>query len=332
MAARWFRWALISFLLLPAYAAFLFAALLLAALPINSTRTCFRNLRERLKVGSVRAYFITTGVYLNYAFYAIDLLVYWPLGATIDVNLNEYFRFLDNVVEGYGLRSSRQGFLFLGGHYSAVEQAGGAMETYLRLHHIGEIYVLSKPSPSPVLTKVLDLYRTRRRFSVIWKRNAAQVNSEMKAALDRGHSMALVNDQKASKGGLFVEFFGAFASFPFKGIDLVKEHPVACVANNARRLLPGLFRMEFALMPNNHLRVTNPAALQSAKDSMTYTPALVLGSDHSPSETAPINTQHSIDPTVQQIMSHFVGWLEAVIRRSPHQWCWDYKKWSRRPE
>lgn len=329
MTSKWLWWGFVTLALLPVYAFFLLLCLLLAALPLNPTRVSWQNLRVRFGAGPLQAYLISTGVWMNYAFYVIELIVLWPLGALVETNHEEYMRFMGLVAKSYGLRDSGQGFLFIGGHFSAIEQAGGTMNAFLRGHHIGEVNVLAKPARARVLTAVLDGYRKWRRFSVIWTRSAAQVRADMKKALADGNSIALVNDQKARKGGVFVQFFGAFASFPFRGIDLVKEHPVACVANNARRLLPGVFRMEYALMPNPHLAVKDPDALSQIKDSLTFRPAPLWEApaasegSSSPGETA--------DPHVTLILSHYAGWLEAVVRKSPYQWCWDYRKWSRPP-
>lgn len=329
MTSKWLWWGAVTLALLPVYAFFLLLCLLLAALPLNPTRVCRQNLRRRLGASSVQVYLITTGVWMNYAFYVIELVVLWPLGALIETNQEDYVHFMLQVAKSFGLRESGAGFFFLGGHFSVIEQAGGTMNAFLRSHHIGEVSVLAKPARTRVLTAVLDGYRKWRRFSVIWTRSAAQVRADMKKALAKGNSIALVNDQKARKGGVFIQFFGAYASFPFRGIDLVKEHPVACVTNNTRRLLPGVFRMEYALMPNPHLSIKDPEALQHVQDSVTFRPAPLW--EASAIEERSSCPKETVDPRVSLILSHYVGWLEAVVRKSPYQWCWDYRKWSRLP-
>ncbi|NBO37975.1 hypothetical protein EBU99_05270 [bacterium] len=35
---------------------------------------------------------------------------------------------------------------------------------------------------------------------------------------------------------------------------------------------------------------------------------------------------------MQDVIQAYALWLESVIRMSPWQWCWDYRKWSRKPQ
>ena len=319
-------WAILNVLFVPVYFLLIGICSILALIPLNPSRLCWLNLSKRGGYSPFRTYIATVGVWLNYGLYALEALVFWRLGAIVVTNRREYFSFLQKVSQAYNMAESRMGFLFLGGHFSVIEQAGDAMNEFLRGFHHGEINVLAKPARLPVLTWFLDSYRRSRRFRVIWTRKQEQVHNDMKEAMKRGDSVALVADQKPRIGGIFVEFFSEYAGFPFRGVDIVTDFPAACVANNVRRILPGIFRVEFALLPNPQLTIFDRQAFQEAahfEGALKYAPARVWQREQ---------TEKNIGKEVVEIVSNYVGWLETLIRKSPYQWCWDYRKWSREPD
>ena len=309
--------------LLPIYAVLALVAFACATLPINPTIVCRRNLSRRYGSNFLKIWIQTVGVYLNYGIYFFEALIFWKLSAVLVTNQEEYNEFLSGASTAFGLKESKQGFLFLGGHYCVIEQIGDMMNQFLRKLHVGEVNVLYKPSPFPILGWVLDTYRKSRKFRAIPTGDSKRLRADIEDVFLRGDSLALVADQKPKKGGVFLDFFGAYAGFPSNGIQQALNHPVVAVANTARRIFPGCFRIEYALMPNEHLQLSDPNALRTCIDSIAYTPSLVW--DRSGCELrAGTNTV--------AVLSHYVGWLEAVIRLSPVQWCWDYRKWSRQPD
>ncbi len=314
---RWMWWLLVTVILLPVLFAFLVVAVLLAALPITPTRIARRNLRERMGYGGLRSFATLIGVYLNYALYGLEVLVYWPVGALVGTNDAAYFEFLDLVSKAYDLGKRQRGVLFLGGHFSAIEQAGGTTNRFLISRSRPSLAVLAKPAPIKFFTWLMDCYRKLRSLEVIWTGGRSRFLVELSKILQAGHSIGMIVDQKPSRGGIFLRFFGEFASFPFRGI----AHALACdipvVATNARRIAPGVFATEYILIPVARLSAVDPVALQAAvqRNSLTYQPA----------EPFP----QGDDAEVADILSHFAGWLEVLVRKSPYQWCWDYRKWSR---
>ena len=316
-------WLLVNIALIPVYLALLAIALVLSVVPLNPTRLCWSNLRSRYGAGFFKAWVITVGVYLNYGVYALEALVFWRLGAVVVQNETEYFKFLESAAKTYDLKKSNKGFLFLGAHFCVIEQIGHMMNLYLRGHHGGEVNVLFKPARTPFMSWFLESYRRSRRFKAIRTGDAAKVKSAIETCLKNGDSLALVADQKPKKGGIFLEFFGEFAGFPFAGVKQAVGHPIVCVANTARRILPGMFRLDYALMPNDHLIAINPAALSECINSIQFEPAAIFDQVN----ITPLAGAHTV-----AVMAHYAGWLQKVIQTSPSQWCWDYRKWSRKPK
>jgi lauroyl/myristoyl acyltransferase len=321
-------WAIVTLVLGPVFLVLVFVAFVLALLPINQTKLCRKNLRERYGSAAIRTFVLTCGVYLNYAVYFFEAFVYWRLGAVLVLNKKEYFSFLNAAVSAFELDKSKKGFLFLGAHYCVIEQIGDMMNQFLRGHHTGQVNVLFKPSRLKILSWFLATYRRSRKFKAIETGNKEKVRAAIAECFENGDSLALVVDQKPKKGGIFVEFFGEFASFPSHGIEQALSYPAVCVANTARRVLPGIFRLEYALMPNKHMNVVNKESLALCEPSPFYVPAEVWKSMPSHSKSA---LEGSHESEVERTLAHYTGWLEEVIRLSPTQWCWDYRKWSRRP-
>jgi lauroyl/myristoyl acyltransferase len=316
-------WFLVTLLLSPIFILLIAFATLAAFIPLNQTLLCRKNLRDKFGASVLGTFFLTVGVYLNYAIYALEALVYWRLGATVVTNKSEYFKFLGLASKAYGLRERRKGFLFLGAHYCVIEQIGDLMNQYLRGFHLGEVNVLYKPAKLQVLEWLLDVYRRSRRFRAIRTGKPYEVTEAISKCFERGDSLALVADQKPKKGGVFIKFFGSFAAFPHSGVRQSLEHPVVCVANTARRIIPGIFRVEYALMPCGHIPMIDAVSLALCNGSLKYSPSEIWNLE----VTKSLASEDTLN-----ILSHYAGWLESVVRKGPSQWCWDYRKWSRIPE
>lgn len=164
----------------------------------------------------------------------------------------------------------------------------------------------------------MDSFRRAHRFHVLWTKNKELLRT-MEKKVSEGHGLALLLDQKPSTGGMFIEFFGEFAAFPQKGIEVgVKgEMPVVYLA--PQRIIPGRFRLHFAEGFNSHLI---PGILVTELEGNS---PVRLNQIFAPS---PVETERH----AQAVMAGFVGWLELIIRQQPAQWFWDYKKWSRTPQ
>ena len=329
-------WGMITTALLPVLCALCALALLLALVPITPTRTAHGNLRQRLGCSLWQALWRTWRLYIHYALYALEVVVYWPLGALVEINRGAYFAFLDEVDGCFSLHERRRGILFLGGHYGVIEQIGGTTNEWLVSRGHAPIAVLAKPGRVALFTAMMDAYRRWRGFSVIWTSGRGHnLVTRMSQAVESGSSLGLIVDQKPSRDGAFFEFFGAPAAFPYGGIAFGNERNMPCLATTARRLLPGWFWLEYALMTNATSDQQPPQEVARLLDRATvpFEPARHVETGPAAEATDTESAQRrrrGPDDQSLRVLGQFVGWLEAVIRKDPTQWSWDYKKWSRR--
>lgn len=299
-----------------------------ALLPVSPSRVCRKNVSSRLGFTGFQAYCFTVAVYWNYVLYGVECLILWPLGAIFVSNRRTFQEFLDVVLYDNDAAQAADrrdaaprvavGAVFIGGHYGVIEQTASEIALYLQERGRGHLWALAKPSPVDLLTRLIELYRQARGINVLWTRRQLQTFREISACLKRGDSIALVNDQKPAQGGVFVDFLGAPSAFPYVGLDFVQRLGTRCVACNTRRLwLPGLMRIEFAEMPHG-----GNLTRQIRLSSLPFQPS----SSHVEEgfeQPAPLATV--------RILESFAGWLGELVRVSPYQWAWDYRKWSRKP-
>lgn len=333
MKAIW--WLVLNLVLAPLYLILALLAISLSVMPLTPPKTARRNLQQRLGVSAFRAVALTALTLYNYALAAIELVILGPLGATFRLNEKECWAFLDYVVASYNLKQNGRGLLFVGGHYAAIEEVGIVMNGYWLPFRGNGITALAKPASFRLGTILMDAYRRSRNLQVIWTGQGRPIWEQIKELLESGGALGLVADQKARKGGLFLRFFGEYSSFPYRGLAMGQSLKVPCIAINVRRLLPGIFRVEYALLPpaQDEVRlarygVVDLEAFRMALNLRTldYKPAEI----HS-NESNRVDGSQDAEGQAEIMMAHYVGWLETLIRKSPYQWCWDYRKWSRRP-
>jgi lauroyl/myristoyl acyltransferase len=113
----------------------------------------------------------------------------------------------------------------------------------------------------------------------------------MMQSLKGGRAVALLIDQKPASQGFFTEFCGAKSAFPDGGVEIALRSGADFVCATSRRLFPGVYTFE----------------------------------------GCSIDIQENSDRNSKNIINFYARWLETVIGRSPLQWCWDYRKWSRNP-
>jgi lauroyl/myristoyl acyltransferase len=113
----------------------------------------------------------------------------------------------------------------------------------------------------------------------------------MMHSLKQGRVLALLVDQKPAHAGYFVDFFGTPAAFPEGGLEVALRTNAEFVCLASRRLWPGCYTFEGCWL-REHIRAQQP---------------------------------------LDALLKAYARWLELVVLKSPWQWCWDYKKWSRRP-
>ena len=298
-----FVWHLLCWALLLALAPL---AALSAALPLNPTLVCQRNLRERLKVGWFVAYTFNVRIFLNYAVYFVETILVRSLDIEQVENQNELTAFLKQSRQKFG---AQKGFLFLSAHLSNIEAAGEALQRSCLMSGEGRYVVLAKPADTKWIQSFLTWMRQRRGLEILWT-DRKDLLREMMKVCQGGNSLGLLVDQKPSQGGIFVQFFDRWAAFPVAGPELCVRAGMIIVHVCAVRTGLGKFRMEFAEGDNSHLGLGQKAQM------------------------SPIHWEGLAEKErkVAPIFAAFAFWLEDLIRQFPTQWFWDYRKWSRQPK
>lgn len=316
---RPFLLACLNVLLLPLYAFFLLAAFLATWVPMFPTRNGLANLRARMNISTFKARLILTGVFFQYAITTVEMAIIWPLGLMHLRNRAEFEAFVGALAKKYDL--SRHGLALLMAHHGHIEEMGEALSRALKVHRIGggksELHALAKPAAFSLGTRYMGWYRNRRGIEVLWTDRKDLVRAMIQVAKSGG-SLVFVADQKPDVGGIFARFFGEYSSFPYRGPDVAVNSGLAFLHGTARRLWPGCFEILFSEGHNSHL---------PAWESEPRIPGNV---ESEPCEVW-CNGLNDREIRMAPVVGAFAGWLEAVVRISLTQWCWDYRKWSRKP-
>lgn len=300
----------INIILLPVYLAGFLLMLTLSFTPIFPARVARQNLRERLNVGPWRARWLAALCLYHYYIYFIEIGVIWPLGLTQVSNTIEAEMFVNAMASKYRNNESGLGFAFLASHFGSIETIGQSFGEVLKKRLGKGVVALAQPSRFPGLTALASWYRSRRSIVTILthSRNLATTLAEVGTS---GSSIGLLVDQKPRKGGVFINFFGAPAAFPHRGPGIMVSNKVPVLFAAAIRIFPGYFKQIFSDSSNPHLNF-------NTKNSRF------------PSNTI-VHTPHEVQPETAQLLAEFAAWLESEIKKDVWQWCWDYRKWSRKP-
>jgi lauroyl/myristoyl acyltransferase len=184
------------------------------------------------------------------------------------------------------------GIVILSGHFGNIEFASQCIADLLSEQ-------ISPQSPLIALAKPsrsdwmtqLLLWYRNRRGLDVLLTHRKDLVKAILMALKQQRALALLIDQKPATGGRFFNFFGTPSAFPDGGIEIALRAKADFVFFASRRIWPGFLTVE----------------------GLVYE----------------CSEQEKND--VNRLLTAFVQWLESLIRLSPWQWCWDYRKWSRQP-
>lgn len=301
---------LVNVFLFEVYVVLYAFCLALSFVPIFPTRVGTKNFRERLGASFFKSRFLMSSVYMHYFFYFIEAAVLFPLRLTQVDGVEEFCEFLKRLQAKYG-KGSDEGFVVLGAHYSNIEETGGAVSDALaKLSTNAKFVCLAKPSRVEIVTRVFDWYRSKHGIDIVWTHRKDLVRELIKN-VKSGNSLGYLIDQKPAARGAFIQFIGAYAAFPIAGLEVPVRAGLPVVHVVTRRIFPGYFQLVFEEGYQQHLGVSSEGIAQAEylKGSLTAKEEEIIG-----------------------IMACYAYWLEKVIRKSPAQWSWDYKKWSRKPQ
>lgn len=195
-----------------------------------------------------------------------------------------------------------RGGIILTGHIGNWELGGGATA----LSGIPLDAVVQTQS-NPLVDRRLRRTREMLGVRVIYRQDAPR---EVLRSLRRGRVVALLADQNARTGGVFVDFFGVLASTA-RGPALFARRTGAPVILATAIRLPGWrarYRLRFRLL--------------DAGDAG--------GADGREVENAPAPRDSAGQD--RELLRRYHAALEEVIREFPEQYFWPHKRWKTRPE
>ncbi len=298
----------VNICLLPLYMVFIVLASVFVWLPVYPNKVGVRNFQKRLNTGSLKARWYLFSVYLNYIAHFFEIFVLIPLKIQHIRNDIEVENFMDELNEIYGFEQ-KTGLMLMGAHFGNIEVAGNKIAEIFKKKYNKKFFVLSKPFSSKLLTRFLEKYRNFFGMQVI-QTNRKDLSRAVLTTLKNGHGMGLISDQKPKTNGVFSSFFGEWAEFPVSGLDMALRAGVPGAFIVAKRISPGQFTFYFAHSTANSVAIGN--------SNLKLNRILF--------ENKMQRTAESL-----RLMALYVGWLESCVEHNLFQWCWDYKKWSRKP-
>lgn len=311
---------LLNFLFLPIYLFLYVVCFCLSYLPIFSTKTAKENLKEQLNIQGIKSNILISLVYLGYVFYFFEVFIFENL--RLNICLFErgfcYKEFLAKIKRKYPYLKDK-GIVYILSHMANVEMYSlPVLEEYAAGRH-NKIYALAQPSRLKFINRLLSWYRVRPGMGVLWTDKHLFTNME-KAIVNENASFCMLVDQKPKNGGLFIRFFKNYAAFPVSGLRMCMNQQLIVVYASAYRVLPGVVKLKMQCGKNLHLLSSSEIVEDSLFLSSVYL------------ENAEIyNNLKEREKYAGLEMSYFVKWIEHEIKNHPEQWCWDYKKWSRKP-
>lgn len=299
-----------NFILLPLYFVFFVFSCFAALLPIYPSRVAKKNFKNQLNYAQLKATWCTALVYLNYSFYFVEVFILYPLSLTHVFNTKNFQEFLKRVGSR---KKGNKGFVVLGSHLANIEEAGALMAREVEMFSKSTFVCLAKPARTRLMTVFLDWYRKTRKIGLLWT-NRKDLVKELFRHSKNGSSLGFLVDQKPDAGGIYAKFFNDFAAFPNAGIEVPLRENLPVIFLTVRRLMPGLFYCYYSEASLNEGVDVEVGELVFCSAEILKTAASAKNDSNA------------------YLMAQYCGWLEAVIRVAPTQWCWDYDKWSRQPK
>ena len=187
---------------------------------------------------------------------------------------------------------SQRGMAVLSAHFGNIEVTADCVYLTAVRHAHRDSRVIALAKPSKSRLATSFLTWCRRiRGLDIIQTNRKDLVRAMILGFKQRRVVALLIDQKPARSGIFVNFLGTPAAFPEGGVEIALRSQAEFVCIASRRLFPGIYTYEGRWLKEE---------IQS-------------------------------NEPVRAIMESYAAWLESLISKSPWQWCWDYKKWSRVP-
>nr|BFD31692.1 hypothetical protein GTC16762_13100 [Pigmentibacter ruber] len=313
---------LLNILFLPLYILFGLISFLLSFLPIFPTQTAKQNLKQQLNITGIKTNILITQVYLNYLYYSVEAFFFQKLNLNICEFSDDFIYpvFYAELQEKYpALRE--KGIVYILSHMANVEMYSlPVIEEVMKGKH-NKLYALAQPAKLKWVNKLLSWYRVRPGMGVVMTDKS--LFAQMERLIQSGQaSFCMLVDQKPKNGGLFIKFFNDYAAFPTSGLRMCMNQGMVIAYAAAYRVIPGVVKLKMQSGKNPHLKKN---ILENYQQIYTRDEDLVPAKLFDAENIKQREAQTALE------MAHFTKWIEEQIREHPNQWCWDYRKWSRKP-
>jgi hypothetical protein len=189
-------------------------------------------------------------------------------------------------------KRNEKGVAVLSAHFGNIEVTAQAISSCLVQQVSNDLPLMALAKPSRHPAATRLLSWYRAKRKIeVIHTNRKDLVRQLLNAWKQQRAIALLIDQKPAHAGFFTPFLGAPAAFPEGGVEIALRSKCEFVCVASRRMWPGCYTFDGLW-------------LQNVTSNEKPLPAIVIA---------------------------YAQWLEELIRQSPWQWCWDYKKWSRKP-
>jgi KDO2-lipid IV(A) lauroyltransferase len=179
--------------------------------------------------------------------------------------------------------------IFLGGHFGNWEMAISVFGQFGF-----PMGVIARDLENPLLQQWFLDFRQSTGHMLISKKGCFD---DIVQTLEQGGRIALLADQDAGRGGIFVDFFGRPASTPKTIALMALQYDALILVGYARRLAEPARWVRFELGCED---IIDPREVESA------------------------------DP-IREITQRYTTALERLVRRAPEQYFWVHKRWKSAP-
>lgn len=314
---------LLNVFLTPIYLVFFILSFFVTFIPIYPNYTAKKNIQDHLFFSGLKINLYLSLIYMNYFFYFLEgyLFSFLKLNRCVlakdSMPLDVLFQETNQIYPN----STSFRFVFVLSHMANMEMYALPIIKELKKnqqHHRKKLYALAKPSRLRMATKLMEWYRRRSDLEIIWT-NQSLIRSMIRA-IDDGHSICILADQKPKKDDLFLRFFENFSAFPTSGLKICMNKNMVVIYASAWRLFPGFMKLKLQMGKNVHFESQKSPRKQRYANDCHLDPAPIFNFENISEKNRNVALE----------MSYFASWIEKEIRRHPTQWSWDYGKWSRK--
>ena len=200
------------------------------------------------------------------------------------------------------IKTNQQTAVIVTGHFANWE----IMSTLLARLGL-RVYITYRPSNNIYFDNRICAQRRAYGTSLLMPKSGVKGARELRAALQNGHSIAILNDQKFNQG-LDIDFFGQAAKTTPGAVKLAHSTQRPIIFTTIRRIKGISFHMDIhpPLRPNDYIKP--PMHIQKGNEYASLSPKNTLVYD-------------GLYTLTKRIETH--------IKTNPYDWFWVHRRWAK---